>query len=261
MGSQAGRVEGISYAPVKGLGLVHPAAVELERAGLPQNRRFYLIGDDGRLLNGKAHGPLVQVEADAGPGSETLRLRFPDGTVAGGDVVLGEPVETSFYGRPVAGRVVVGPWSEALSAFAARPVRLVRADRDGDGSDRGDRGSVSLVSVASLGRLAEQAGVDAVDGRRFRMLFTVGGVAAHAEDGWVGREVAVGEAVLRFHGLVGRCAVTTHDPGTGVPSLDTLHVLRGYRSEVPTDEPLPFGVWGEVVRPGRVAVGDPLEPS
>jgi len=28
---------------------------------------------------------------------------------------------------------------------------------------------------------------------------------------------------------------------------------------VPTDEPLPFGVWGEVVRPGRVAIGDAVE--
>jgi len=28
---------------------------------------------------------------------------------------------------------------------------------------------------------------------------------------------------------------------------------------VQTREPLPFGVWCEVVEPGRVAVGDPVE--
>ncbi len=93
------------------------------------------------------------------------------------------------------------------------------------------------------------------------MLFTVDGVEAHAEDGWLGRDVAVGEAVVRPNGLVGRCAVTTHDPDTGTPTLDTLHVLRGYREDVPSDEPLPFGVWGEVVRPGRVAVGDAVQPT
>jgi len=253
------RVTRISYAPVKGLALVHPDAIELDLAGLRQNRRFYLVGADGRLLNGKSHGPFVQVVPDAGPGGDTLELRFPDGALVGGAVGLGEPVQTDFYGRPVQGRLVAGPWAEALSAFAGRPIGLVRVEGETGGSDRGRRGSVSLVSAASLARLAVEAGVEAVDARRFRMLFTIDGVDAHEEDAWLGRDVAVGEAVLRWNGLTGRCAVTTQDPDSGVPTLDTLRVLRDYRGDVPTDEPLPFGVWGEVVRPGRVAIGDAVE--
>jgi hypothetical protein len=46
-----------------------------------------------------------------------------------------------------------------------------------------------------------------------------------------------------------------------VRTLDTLGVLADYRGNVPTSEPLPFGVWCEVVEPGRVAVGDAVEPS
>jgi len=202
----------------------------------------------------------VRVVSEADRDGRVLALRFPDGTVVAGEVEPGEPVETGFFGRPVQGHLVDGPWSQALSDFAGARLRLIRADEPGAGSDRGARGTVSLVSAASLERLAAEAGVDAVDGRRFRMLFTIDGVAAHEEDGWVGRDVAVGDAVLRPNGLVGRCAVTTHDPDTGVPTLDTLHVLRAYRGDVPTDEPLPFGVWGEVVRPGRVAVGDSVAP-
>jgi hypothetical protein len=38
-------------------------------------------------------------------------------------------------------------------------------------------------------------------------------------------------------------------------------VLGTYRGEVETSEPLPFGVWGEVVEPGRVRLGDPVEPE
>jgi uncharacterized protein YcbX len=246
---------------VKGLALVHPEAIELGPSGLRENRRFYLVDADGRLLNGKSHGPFVQVLPDAGSDGSTLELRFPDGALVSGEVELGDAVETSFYGDPVQGRLVVGPWSEALSAFAGKAIRLVRADGDVGGSDRGFRGSVSLVSQGSLARLAEEAGVDAVDGRRFRMLLTIDGVDAHEEDSWVGREVAVGEAVLRWNGLVGRCAVTTQDPDSGVPTLDTLHLLRSYRGDVPTDEPLPFGIWGEVARPGRIAVGDPVAPA
>ena len=94
----------------------------------------------------------------------------------------------------------------------------------------------------------------------FRMLFGLDGVDAHAEDSWVGRRVAFGDAVVRLRGLVGRCAVTTHDPDTGLPDLDTLRILTGYRSDVESDEPLPIGVWGGVEQPGRVRVGDPVEP-
>lgn len=254
----AGRVTVITVAPVKGLALQHPDAVELGHGGVLANRRFFLVTDDGRLLNGKAHGPLVQVAARASEDGSALELQFPDGALVGGEVALGERVVTDFFGRPVEGRAVRGPWAEALSVFAGRPVELIRVEGEVGGSDRGRRGCVSMVSVASLERLAREAGVEAVDGRRFRMLVTVDGVEAHEEDTWLGREVAVGAAVVRPNGLTGRCAVTTHDPDSGVPTLDTLRLLRDYRSDVPTDEPLPFGVWGEVVRPGRVAVGDPV---
>lgn len=251
-----GRVASISYAPVKGLALVHPEAIELGAAGLRENRRFYLVTEEGRLLNGKLHGALMQVGADASADGSTLELRFPDGERIGGEVAVGATVVTDFFGAPTVGRVVEGPWAAALSAFVGRAVRLVRVAGDEGGSDRGSRGTVSLVSTASLERLAQEAGRESVDGRRFRMLFTVDGVDAHEEDTWLGREVVVGEAVVRPNGLAGRCAVTTFDPDSGLPTLDTLRLLRDYRPAVPTEEPLPFGVFGQVVRPGRVAVGD-----
>jgi uncharacterized protein YcbX len=256
-----GHVTQISTTPVKGLGLVHPDAIELGPAGLADDRRFHLIGADGRLVNGKVVGALVRVSATLSSDGAMLELRFPDDTTVGGAIALGEHVETNFYGRPVPGRLVVGPWNAALSDFAGIPLRLARVASEVGGVDRGVTASVSLISTASLSRLAAEAGADTVDTRRFRMLFTIDGVVEHAEDAWVGRDVTVGGAVIRPNGLVGRCAVTTHDPDSGVPTLDTLRVLRGYREDVPSDEPLPFGVWGEVVRPGRIAVGDTVEPG
>lgn len=246
---------------MKGLALVHPEQVELGPTGALANRRYFLVTAEGRLLNGKAHGPLVQVAARSS-GDGVLELAFPGGDIVTGEVTLGERVVTDFFGDPVDGRVVLGPWSDALSSFVGRPIRLIRVEsEERDGSDRGRRGSVSIVSVASLERLAGEAGVEAVDGRRFRMLFTIAGVDAHDEDTWLGRDVAIGEAVVRPNGLAGRCAVTTYDPDSGLATLDTLRVLRAYRSDVPTGEPLPFGVFGEVVRPGVVAVGDSVSPA
>jgi uncharacterized protein YcbX len=68
--------------------------------------------------------------------------------------------------------------------------------------------------------------------------------------------VRLGEVVVEPHGNVGRCAVTTHDPDTGRRSLDTLQLLAETRGDVPTTEALPFGVWGTVLEPGRISLGD-----
>ena len=257
-----GTVAWISVAPVKGLALLQREEVLLEPIGVAENRRFYLVDERGLLVNGKRLGPLVRIVPDYDEEAGTLALRLPDGEVVSGEVALGEAVVTNFYGRPVRGRLVEGPWSEALSTLAGSPLALVETEERGAGPDRGERAAVSLVSTASLDALAQAAGSDGrVDGRRFRMLFGVDGTAAHEEDEWLGRRVAIGEAVVRPRGNVGRCAVTTQNPDTGRPDFDTLKVLGGYRGSVPTTEPLPFGVWGEVVEPGKVRLGDDVTPA
>jgi len=252
-----GRVAWIATAPVKGLRLSLLDEAMLGRAGIEGDRAFYLVDEEGRLTNAKRAGSLLQVSAEAE--GRSLRLRLPDGSLVDGEIELDEPVLTNFYGRPVRGRVVRGPWGGALSEVAGFPLTLARADETGDGLDRGAEAAASLVSTAALDTLARAAGVDAVDGRRFRMTFGVDGVAAHAEEAWLGRRVAVGEAVIVPRGNVGRCRVTKLAPETGVPDLETLDVIAEYRADVETTEPLPFGVWCEVVEPGRVAVGDRVE--
>jgi uncharacterized protein YcbX len=253
------RVARLSIAPVKGLALVHPDEVMLERRGVAADRRFYLVGEDGRLVNNKTCGELLQVrpELDGDAGAEHLTLHFPDGSRVAGDVALGAPVATSFYGRPVAGRRTEGPWSQALSEHARRPLTLVRTDVPGDGVDR--RHVVSLLSDGSLRALARHAGVEQVDGRRFRMTIELEGCDEHEEDDWIGEDVLVGEAGARVHvaGPVGRCVVTTRNPDTGVSDLDTLGALGGYRT-VREGKSFGCGVCGDVVGEGRVRIGDSL---
>jgi uncharacterized protein len=139
-------------------------------------------------------------------------------------------------------------------------VRLVRFDSAGEGVDRaGDGAGASLLAAESLRAIATAAGVTAaVDPRRFRMLFGIAGVEAHAEDLWIGERVNIGAAAVVPGGNIGRCAVTTLDPMTGVSDLDTLTALGKYRKELVTSEPLAFGVWARVVQPGVVRVGDPV---
>jgi uncharacterized protein YcbX len=54
-----------------------------------------------------------------------------------------------------------------------------------------------------------------------------------------------------------RCLMTTLDPDTGRRDFDTLDVLAAHR-KVGTD--LLLGVYGDVVRPGIVGVGDTVSP-
>jgi hypothetical protein len=239
--------------------LVSVDAIELETTGVRGDRRFYLVDDEGQLVNAKRVPALLTVRADVDEGR--LVLRFADGTTVGGEVSqLGERVETNFYGRPVSGRLVEGPWSEALSELAGGPVRVAQTEREGDGVDRGRRAGASLLSTGSLEALRAAAGADRpVDGRRFRMTIGVDAAEPHVEDSWIGSRLRLGGAAVVVRAHVGRCAVTTRDPDTGVRDLDTLGTIATYRGDVPTREPLPFGVWCEVVEPGHVAVGDPVE--
>jgi len=256
----AGRVVRISIAPVKSLGLVHPEAVELLPGGVRGDRRFWLVDEDGRLFNNKRNGPMVTTRPAWDETTRELTLAFPDGTRVAGVVELGEAVDAVLYGHPHPSRRVIGPWQEAIAAHVGRPLTLLWSELHA--TDRGvGGGDVSLVSRGSLERLREETGSrEPVDGRRFRMMFEIDGVEAHAEDAWIGASVRVGAAEILVNGDVGRCLVTSHDPDRGVTDLDTLGALARYRREGRV-EPLPFGIYGAVTAPGRVAIGDPVVPS
>ena len=245
----------LSVTAVKGTRLRTVESVELDQSGAAGDRRFFVIDERDRMVNGKTLGELQTVVAEFEEASSHLRLVFPDGRrvedVING--VGGTELEVRFYSRPRRARVVEGPWAPALSELVGKPLRLVDG---GPAIDRGALGAVSLISRGSLGRLASEAGVDGVDARRFRMLVEIDGVSPHEEDRWVGRSVQIGRAVVRFEGNVGRCLITSRQPDTGEIDLPTLDALRGYRGDLESSEPLPFGVYGRVLDGGRVSVGD-----
>jgi uncharacterized protein YcbX len=161
-------------------------------------------------------------------------------------------VATDIYGRTAVGHAVEGPWAEPLSVLAGRRLRLIRCDRPGGTRDSNP---ASLVSDGSLRELARHAGVESVDGRRFRMLIELEGAEAHEEDTWIGSRIKIGSAILAVTKPVGRCAITTQDPDTGVRDLDTLRTLITYRG-LRDDRYADFGVIAEVEKPGRIRLGD-----
>lgn len=252
-------VTGLATTPVKGTRLQSVGSVSLDRDGASDNRRFYVIDDRGRLVNGKLLGALQTIVTSLD--GDRLKMSFPDGRVVEDVVSTGEEVETQFFSRARKARVVEGPWSAALSELGGRPLRLVEPDDDIAAVDRGQDGAATLMSRASLDRLASAANVPTVDERRFRMLIEIDGVDAHAEDAWVGCRARVGEALIAWSGHVGRCLTTSRDPDSGRVDLPTLDILRDYRGDCATTEPLPFGIYGAVIEPGVVRVGDAVSLS
>jgi uncharacterized protein YcbX len=251
------RVAWILHSPVKGLAVRQLDECELTEAGIAGDREFFLVDENDRLVNSKGLGALQQIvpryDAEAG----SLTLAFPDGTTISQEVRLDGSLSARFWKDTVDVRVVDGPWSEAISEFVGRELRLVRPP--GPAPDRRRSGAATLLGTGSLQALARALGAAEVDERRFRMNFGVDGLGEHQEDEWLDRRVRLGEAVVVPQGNVGRCAVTTQNPDTGAPDLDTLKALAAYRPVVETTEPLPFGVYASVTHPGRVRVGDTVE--
>jgi len=247
------RVTALSIAPVKGMRLVGVDSLELDPIGARGDRAFLVVDPDHHeLLLTARNLRLVQIVPHFDPKSRTLALRFPDGSEVSAVVQPGEPAVTANYeGRPIRGRLENGPLAEAVSAHLGRRVALLvrgEAERGADDSP------VTLMSEASLAALAPELDGAVPDARRFRMTIAIDGVAAWEEHGWGGREIAVGAARLRGVDPVARCVVTTRDPDEGrrdAPVLKALARLHGKRN-------VTFGLWCEVVEPGRVRVGDPV---
>ena len=251
------RVAWISHCPVKGLAVLRLDQCELTEAGIAGDREFFIVDEHERLVNSKGLGILQQIVPRYDDEAGVLTLAFPDGTTVSRPIGFDGSVEARFGNATIEVRVVDGPWSEALSDYAGRNLRLVRPSAPA--TDRMRSGAATLLGTGSLRAITRILRVDGVDERRFRMNFGIDGLGEHEEDEWLGRRVRLGEAVVVPQGNVGRCAVTTQNPDSGAPDLDTLKALAAYRGDVETTEPLPFGVYAAVARPGRVRVGDTVE--
>jgi uncharacterized protein YcbX len=252
-------VAGLATTPIKGLRVAARPEVLLGRGGVRCDRRFFLVDELARMVNGKHLGTLNTIAAEFDEQEQRLTLEFRGGEVLSGAVERGRELEARFFSRARAARTVLGPFSAAISEHAGQPLRLVELADGSSSIDRGGQGAVSMISRASLAALAQAAAEREIDGRRFRMTIELAGVDAHEEDGWIGRELTVGQARIALNGHVGRCIVTSRHPESGELDLPTLDLLRAYRDGADTTEPLAFGVYGAVLREGVVRVGDAVE--
>jgi uncharacterized protein YcbX len=166
---------------------------------------------------------------------------------------LGEPFEVALFDRTVTARRVDPRFTEAKARSVDETLEVVRVDEP---EYAGGMHRVSLLSRDSVADLAARGGADALDPRRFRMLVEVDGCDPYEEDGWSGRRVRLGEAIVRVGDGMPRCVFTTLHPDTGAKDFPTLDVLAEHR-KVGAD--LLLGVYADVEQSGVVHVGDEVE--
>jgi uncharacterized protein len=212
--------------PVKSMAGERIDSCPVTAAGLEGDRRWALVDGTpnraGKLLTIREEEGLMRYQARLDGGS--VEVVAPDG-------------ETLRLDAGVVSRI---------AGEASRPLTL----RELEGANFDDS-PVLVVNLATVSAFGLRAGVP-VDHRRFRANLYVDGLAPDEEVDWLGRRLQVGEVELEAVKRCERCVVITRDPDTTVTTPALLRVLtESYETYM--------GVYCQVTRPGRVAVGDQLQ--
>ena len=205
------------FAPVKGMRHLALDAVDLEEQGAIGDRSICLVDvDEARVLRTVQHPSLVAVVARIH--GDVLDLTLPTGDATRAAAVrTGRTITCDYWGRAVDLELTDGPHAGLVSDWLGRRVQVAAAPRGG--VVFGD--SLTVVGSASLRELAHRTGHDELTGQsgRFRATLVVETEEPYVEDTWAGREVVLGDAVVRFGGPVPRCAVVDHHPENGVKDV------------------------------------------
>jgi uncharacterized protein YcbX len=213
--------------PVKSMLGEQCDAVEVNSRGVLGDRHFAVRGADGkpstRKSNSRRFGYAEHIfTLGARYSGEGLEIAFPDGRRLRGD-------DPQIH--------------DALSKALQQPVTLTHED----GARYFDASAIHLLTTGSLDWLRAKLPGSRIDERRFRPNIVVGGT--QSEQDWIGRTVRVGSVTLRITEPTGRCSMTT-SAQSDLP-FDPK-VLRVIAQEAGED----FGVYAEVLQPGRISRGD-----
>jgi uncharacterized protein YcbX len=244
-------VSRIGFTSLKGARHLGRSFVDLSGDGPVGDRVFCLVDlARGRVLRTVENPTLVQTRATWEAGVLTVTL--PGATVGGVPGGSGETCALDYWGRRVTLEILHGPWAAAYSTHLGYDVVLARST----GGDVVYGASVSLVTTGSLDELSRRVGTEVLDSQ-FRATFTVHTDAPHHEDAWMGQRLRFGKAEIEVRSAIPRCHVIDLDPDTGIGRADAMKALADYRRQ---DNKVMFGVDAVVTKPGRVHVGDGVEP-
>ncbi|MEP1199089.1 MOSC domain-containing protein [Tateyamaria sp.] len=107
--------------------------------------------------------------------------------------------------------------------------------------------SVSIMNTASHADVASKMDTP-IELERWRGNIFLDHTPAWAELEWIGRDIRIGDAVLRVRERIKRCSVTNTNPVSGVRDTDTLNALNTHFGHQD------FGVNAEVISSGSIGI-------
>lgn len=131
-----------------------------------------------------------------------------------------------------------------------QPTGIVKAPQRGMTDT--DFASISIMTHASHNAVTERLG-HPLELERWRGNIWLDGAKPWQEFEWLGKDVQIGDAVLRIISPIERCKHTMANPHTGQRDTDTLTALRdgwGHQN---------FGVYATVLKGGKIATNDKLQ--
>ena len=258
--------------PVKSLLGENLGACDVTGRGLAGDRVLALVhretGKVASAKNPRQWRDLLRLAAASGP---DVKIAFPDGTAMASTDPGIHAALSEFLGHPV-----------TLTATPPPDATLDRADPDqvlrdgieapvqveighlGGAAPQGtffDFAPLHLLTTSTLERIAELSPRGAVELERYRPNIVIRTAApGFAENDWAGRDLRIGsELTIRIVCRTPRCAIPTLEHGDLPRDVAALRVPAAHNRVSPLDDwgPQPCaGVYAQVLRPGRVEVGD-----
>jgi len=272
------RICAIHVYPVKGAYRVDLDDAQVEPWGLAGDRRWMIVdAQTGRAVTQRQLPALARIRPSSVEGGglvlRTAAVAGPAGLVVA-EPRDGKLIDVSVWDFTGPARLAGAEAGDWLTAALSAPVRLVWLDdparrtvdpghgQDGDTVSFADSFPLLLTSLASLDALndliAESGSLEGpLPMTRFRPNVVVSGAPPWAEDRWTGGRIRVGEVTFRVPKPCERCVVTTTDQETGERGHEPLRTLARHRN---IDQRLLFGTNLIPDHPGRIAIGDPVEP-
>ncbi len=230
------RLKQINIFPIKSTGGLSLSSAWVEKAGLSFDRRFLVADKTGKMITGRTHPQMVDIQVSL----------LPDG------VVLTHPDMSSVvlkYQQFSRTQVATHVWQDEFDAYSTsemangwlshllgEPVQLLYA---GEKSPRFGTKANAEVSFADQYPMLviSEASLDALNDRspvkhrmeQFRTNLVVSGTEPFAEDTW--QRIRIGSVEFEIANPCARCVFTTRDPETGAfrPDGEPLTTLSQFR--------------------------------
>ena len=241
-------VSSIWRHPIKALGRESLTSVALKTGEcLPWDRVWALAHEASKAKTGewarcgnfnRAAGvpAFMAITAELYEATQKITLRHPD-----------RP-EITFHPDDAPEALVA--WSAPLvPSGRAQPSHIMRLDKHGYPDSAYP--SISLANTASHSQVEQYLGRN-LSIHRWRSNIWFDGVTPWAEFTWVGKDIAIGNAILRVKEPATRCMSTAANPETGQRDANTLGALEHFGHQE-------FSILAEVIQDGTIALGDSVQ--